>query len=180
MRAGLSWVKLSERTRELGRPIHRVALSKLEQGDRDIHVSELVGLAAALNVSPLALLFPDVLAEVEVLPGRPMSAVEGVSWFTGANDPWGASNAPIRLAQQIAQIDQHLATARHNAEAAERRPAGLAVPDALSDYMRQDAERAQETIRKLEKERERLIWLARDAQVQLSGPAAAETKAEEG
>ncbi|OYN82964.1 helix-turn-helix domain-containing protein [Mycolicibacterium sphagni] len=74
--AGSSYVKVSERTRELGVPIHRTALGKIEKGERDVTVRELVAIAAALDTSPLALLFPDALADVEIFPGVTKQGVE--------------------------------------------------------------------------------------------------------
>ncbi|PND55522.1 hypothetical protein CRM90_22485 [Mycobacterium sp. ENV421] len=80
---GLRVSPLAERTKELGAPVHRTALPKIESGERDITITELVGLAAALDVPPLSLLFPDVLAEIEVLPGKRMDGLSALGWFIG-------------------------------------------------------------------------------------------------
>lgn len=69
---GLTAVQLSERTRELGYPITRVALTKIENNSRagKLDVAEWVVLAYALDVPPGALLYPDLPdGPVEVLPG---------------------------------------------------------------------------------------------------------------
>jgi transcriptional regulator with XRE-family HTH domain len=46
---GVSRLKLSEATSALGVPIHRVAIAKIENGERDITVTELVALSVALD-----------------------------------------------------------------------------------------------------------------------------------
>lgn len=69
---GLTAVQLSERTRELGYPITRVAITKIENNSRagKLDVAEWVVLAYALDVPPGALLYPDLPdGGVEVLPG---------------------------------------------------------------------------------------------------------------
>ncbi|CAM3224277.1 helix-turn-helix domain-containing protein [Tsukamurella hominis] len=89
-RLGLSAVKVSERTRELGTPVHRVALGKIEAGTRDATLPELAAIAVALDMPPLALLFPNVLADTEVVPGHTMKGLKGLRWFLGAGATVGA------------------------------------------------------------------------------------------
>ncbi|MCX2710791.1 hypothetical protein [Mycolicibacterium sp. J2] len=113
--------------RELGRPVHRVALPKIEGGERDITVQELVGLAAALDISPLTLLVPNVLAEVEILPGVEVQGVDVLGWWTGAG---GLTDIPardlfpkdegIRLASELVGVEKALRLQRANLEQAER------------------------------------------------------------
>ncbi len=69
---GLTAVQLSERTRNLGYPITRVAITKIENNSRagKLDVAEWITLAYALDVAPGALLYPDLPdGRVEVLPG---------------------------------------------------------------------------------------------------------------
>lgn len=69
---GLTAVQLSERTRSLGYPISRVAITKIENNSRTgkLDVAEWITLAYALDVPPGALLYPDLPdGPVEVLPG---------------------------------------------------------------------------------------------------------------
>lgn len=58
LRAGLRWslAELSEEMSRVGRPILPSGLHRIEQGKRRIDVDDLVALAAALRVPPLALL----------------------------------------------------------------------------------------------------------------------------
>lgn len=56
--------QLAERMTELGRPVLKSGLSKLEQGQRRVDVDELVALALALEVTPNRLLL-DAVADDE-------------------------------------------------------------------------------------------------------------------
>lgn len=81
----LSVAKLSERTGDLGFPMSRTVISDLELGRRrSIDVAELAILAAALEIPPVALLYPDLPdGRVEALPGFDISHIEAVQWFSG-------------------------------------------------------------------------------------------------
>lgn len=83
--AGLSAVQLSARIKELGLPpIHRVALGKMEAGERDVTVAELATLARALGVPPIELIYPDLPhGSVEAWPGESMTAITAAQWFSG-------------------------------------------------------------------------------------------------
>jgi transcriptional regulator with XRE-family HTH domain len=55
---GLGYAELSRRLTDLGREIPPLGLRHLEAGARRVDVDDLVALAIALRVSPLALLLP--------------------------------------------------------------------------------------------------------------------------
>jgi hypothetical protein len=76
---------LADRCTELGLPIGRPAIAKMERGLRDtITVAELEVIARALKVSPADLMFPlGQAANVEVLPGEHMDTWDAVQWFSG-------------------------------------------------------------------------------------------------
>ena len=81
--AGLSASKLEAKTRELGYPITRGTIAKIEGGHRDgkFDVNEVVVLATALGVTPLDIVFPPTSAPVEYLPGQELSTGEAlVRW----------------------------------------------------------------------------------------------------
>lgn len=86
--AGMTASAASARMTELGVPIHRVALSKIESGERSATVNELLVIAIAFNTSPAALLFGHALVdgEVEIIPDLKASAIVAVQWFSG-EDP---------------------------------------------------------------------------------------------
>ena len=84
---GLTGVQLADRTAELGYPITRVAISKIETNSRagKLDVAELLVLAEALEIPPVLLLaadFPD--GKVETRPGHTVDSLDAVRWFSGA------------------------------------------------------------------------------------------------
>jgi transcriptional regulator with XRE-family HTH domain len=100
---GLSAQQVSDRTRDIGYPVTRVAISKIEGNTRSgkVDVAELLTLAQALDIPPPLLLFPDYPdGEVEALPGRPVPSVVAVNWLAGRRE-WqlGGDNAGTLLIQ---------------------------------------------------------------------------------
>jgi len=83
---GLSVAKLADRTEELGYPIGASVLTNFEakrRGSR-LDVSELLVLAAALDVPPALLLFPGYPdGPARPLPGLESSAFKSAEWFAG-------------------------------------------------------------------------------------------------
>ena len=83
---GWTGVELAERTAELGYPITRVAISKIERNSREgkLDVAELLVLAEALGIAPVLLLAPDFPdGEVETRPGHSVDSRQAVRWFSG-------------------------------------------------------------------------------------------------
>jgi transcriptional regulator with XRE-family HTH domain len=112
--AGLSLAKLADRCRDLGVPIHRIALGKIEAGDRTPTVDEIAVLAIALNTSPVMLLFGPQLAEgpVEVLPGLRTAAMHALRWFSGMEPITEDSAGAYRRSHESLQAVRHLMEAR--------------------------------------------------------------------
>lgn len=78
--------QLTERTAELGYPITRVAVSKIEGNKRagKLDVAELIVLAVALEIPPALLLFPNFPdGTAELVPGRVAHARGSVEWLSG-------------------------------------------------------------------------------------------------
>jgi transcriptional regulator with XRE-family HTH domain len=99
--------QLAERTRDIGYPVSRVAISKIEGNLRagKLDVAELLILAAALDVPPLVLLFPGLPDEaVEVIPGQPGTSWDGYLWATGRAD--GVALKGYRLIQAVLERNQ--------------------------------------------------------------------------
>src|SRR5271156_692638 len=81
---------LADETQRLGYPISRAAIANYESGrKKGLDVAELLVLAAALRIPPLAILFPQLPAgSVEVLPDMETTSWEAAAWFSGeANSP---------------------------------------------------------------------------------------------
>ena len=69
--------QLAERTKELGYPVTRVAISKIESNSRagKVDVAELLVLGAALGVPPVTLIFGGPLGRHGGVAARPHSSV---------------------------------------------------------------------------------------------------------
>jgi transcriptional regulator with XRE-family HTH domain len=86
----LSFAELSRQLADMGRDIPPLGLRRIESGDRKVDVDDLVALALALGVSPLALLLP-VEASSIVAQGDQYDAMRIWEWARGhralAGDP---------------------------------------------------------------------------------------------
>jgi transcriptional regulator with XRE-family HTH domain len=119
----LNQEQLAERVQNLGRPMTRQAISKVEGLDRRVDVDDLVALATALDVSPNRLLLPDSAGqdEVELLPNVIVRSLDAWHWAAG-EEP-----LPSDVAQSGRQVpdpgDQDFVTSRRlNAFVRENRP----------------------------------------------------------
>lgn len=85
---------LAQRLRELGRPIIKSGLSKIESGGRRVDVDDLLALAVALEVNPNRLLLGPEAAEDDEMAITPDFAVPSQTawdWANGevaADAPW--------------------------------------------------------------------------------------------
>lgn len=87
---GITQTELSRRLAENGRPIPVASIGRIESGDRRVEVDDLVAIAIALGVGPLALLLPDTRLPVDVVEITGWGAVRAdEAWL------WGASGVPI-------------------------------------------------------------------------------------
>lgn len=79
---------IADRCAELGLPLDRAVIAKLEKGLRQtVTIGELMVFAEALGVPPVLLLFPLGEEEsVEVLPGRLTDTWSALKWFSGQGD----------------------------------------------------------------------------------------------
>src|SRR6266511_1650857 len=75
---------LADRLTELGYPMTRVVLTKLEAGKRQATLEDIFAFAVALGVAPVHLLVPlDDDEQVAVVPTRSFSAVVVRGWLRG-------------------------------------------------------------------------------------------------
>lgn len=76
---------LADRTKALDHEVSRSVISDLENGRRRyVTTAELTVLAAALNVSPVVLVYPGPYQnKVEILPGRESAEFNAAQWFSG-------------------------------------------------------------------------------------------------
>lgn len=98
----MSTQTLADRMTALGHPMDRTVLVKLEKGGRQsVTVAELVVLAKALGVPPIALIYsPGWEDEAEALPGHTVPVWNAMKWFAGEQplaNPGGEGVAPEEL-----------------------------------------------------------------------------------
>jgi transcriptional regulator with XRE-family HTH domain len=91
---------------ELGQPLGITGLSKIENGKRGVDLDELVAMAKALGVPPLALLFPLGHERlIELFPGVSVQTWDAAKWFSGeahfpGSDDDVGETAPARFREQ--------------------------------------------------------------------------------
>lgn len=59
LRGGMPYTKLSEAMKRVGRPMPVLALRRIEEGNRNVTVDDLMAFAIVFGVSPLTLLMPE-------------------------------------------------------------------------------------------------------------------------
>lgn len=95
---GLTAIELSNRTREIGYPITRATIAKIESNSRrgKFDVAELVVLAAALEVAPAQLLFPNFPdGECRIIPKHLTNARVGWQWLVSSDyEQWDTYTSP--------------------------------------------------------------------------------------
>lgn len=79
----MSLRQLSERLGEIGHPMLPSGINKLENRKRRVDVGDLVALALALDVSPLALLMPAERRDVQLTPEVRAEWERGWRWAVG-------------------------------------------------------------------------------------------------
>jgi transcriptional regulator with XRE-family HTH domain len=81
--------QLADACEQCGYPISRSQIANYESGRKQtLDVAELLVLAAALGVPPIALLFPNLPdGDAEALPGWHTTAANALRWFTGEHTP---------------------------------------------------------------------------------------------
>lgn len=85
---GITAADLVTRCANHGVTITRAAVSRLENGKRGVvTVDLLAALAAALDTSPLALLFPLDGNPVDVVADHPLEPWQARRWWTGEDEP---------------------------------------------------------------------------------------------
>lgn len=91
-RRGRAWTmqQLTKRLAEVGFPVDRMTVTRIEQGSRRIEVGEALAVAAALDVAPAYLLTP-------LGSDEPMS-VAGTQFTSGQVQAWIVGDAPLNAA----------------------------------------------------------------------------------
>lgn len=83
-RKGWTQQQLADRLKEIGAPLDRVMVAKIEKGLRGVSVDEALALAVALGVSPLALLLPRTgAAKVRLAARSQVMSLIARDWIRG-------------------------------------------------------------------------------------------------
>lgn len=85
----LSASELSNRTREVGYPITRATIAKIESNNRNakVDIAEVIALAAALRIAPADLIFPGYPDRRQrTTPRSEMTAKEAQAWLSGSEE----------------------------------------------------------------------------------------------
>lgn len=144
---------LADRTAELGYPMDRSVIAKLEKGLRQtITVPDVLVLAQALEVSPLLLLLPLGEADsVEIRPGVEVATVDTLRWFLGERPLPGTRWEGLDTedgSPTIASFQVHQQTVErftgYRREALEGAKQGN---DQVAEHFEKQAERAAEQLR---------------------------------
>ena len=100
----LSAQGLADRTAKLGYPIGRATISQFENGTRrSVTVAELLILAAALNTSPVSLIYPGPYRQsVSVIPGRVVTEFQAAQWFSALE--WLNTVLDFDASQDLAEL----------------------------------------------------------------------------
>lgn len=177
-RKALKWTasELSRRTAELGYRISRGAIAKIESNLRSgkIDVAEVLVLAAALDIPPVLLLFPQLSTDggAVVLPGFLAKEDDAVRWMSGQ------VSFPQEYDQSSMRLEGQPSPPNHGTNLIAAMSALDKVLDtriSLVDYLRKvqdDAAEAQTAQRMLEKNDEQIEALRkqiRDAREALWG-----------
>ena len=132
---GMSAVRLAEAMEEIGVPVHRVAIARMEAGKQVITVPELMALGAALNADWTGWL-------INAANGLPIPSER-------------SERAGLRAA--LADLSDQLDTLQHNLIQAREGPKHLSMPDVLKEKYADDAKRYREMIKSLESRREVIL-----------------------
>jgi transcriptional regulator with XRE-family HTH domain len=144
---------IADETARLGYPITRAQIANLESGRRrGLDVSELLILAAALDVPPVTLLYPGLPDdEVEVLPDQFISSIAALLRFTGEAETPRSDLARLaklsrelfhkRIRHELAiDVLQELADASDDASAVKQIENVINEAEEIKDYEQRIAE----------------------------------------
>jgi transcriptional regulator with XRE-family HTH domain len=129
--------QLAKRCEDLGVPIHRTTITKIENGRSRFDLGELIVLAVALNTSPVTLLYPGPYGGlVDLIPRLRTTEFTAAQWFSGLQpvleDGVAAGDAAHRRAGYRKSVET-LQTLRRIEAFQESKPQG----DRLTDDQRQ-------------------------------------------
>lgn len=125
-RKGVTAQVLADRCTELGVTMKRTSIANLENGRRDsVTVTDLMVIAAALGVPPVALIYPTKQAgkPIEMVSGTTSTTFDALSWFSGtAAPPTEEPDLEVALIHNLQSIRSAEGQARRYLRQAENAP----------------------------------------------------------
>jgi transcriptional regulator with XRE-family HTH domain len=138
----LSGAALSERIEQRGGKLGRMAISKIENGQRGVSLDEALMLAAALDVAPVHLFAPlDDDEGVAITPELVVDAVNARAWVRGAEPLPGGDEKTYRTEVPASEWRQSRQPTARELEAMDRWQRArrqLRVAQTLLDMRRDD------------------------------------------
>lgn len=139
---GLTLRDLADRMAETGRPLAHNSISEIERGARRVDVDDLVALALALEVSPLAILLP--VEDAALSPNGPTYPRQRIwSWGQGLEPIQNIHRDPLellRFTKDSNPIQYETAHARQEAGEVSSHP--VAVPRVAAKEQRAQRNKA--------------------------------------
>ena len=98
LRSGMQYTKLSGKMKEVGRPMPVLALRRIEEGNRNVTVDDLMAFAIVFGVSPLTLLMPEYGSRnvTTRITGYPEQMGSNIAWL------WARGDEPLEVPQDPA------------------------------------------------------------------------------
>ena len=116
-RKGLSQQELADRLEDIGAPIDRSTIGKIEADKRKVSLDELFSFALALGVSPLALVVPRSMEKMSVSPGVAADTQQVVHWVRNLYPLWPSYVDPSEADERFfeeARTDREAAAYRNH------------------------------------------------------------------
>ncbi len=112
----LTYREVSDRLKQIGRPIPTLGLSRISKGTRRVDVDDLVALAIVLELSPAALFLPrDTGAYDEIELTSSVRATARAAWeWSAGNFPLVASGADPLTWREIGNFEANARPAWHS------------------------------------------------------------------
>lgn len=149
-RQGLTQQDLSERVHALGGALDRVAIIKIENGNRGVALDEVLLLAAALQVAPVQLMSPHARSAKVTLGNVTVSGNRLRRWIRGRKPLRDSDDRSIFFGF-VSQTDWDVyLTPLHFIDDA--------VGEVIDSYINKDADKAAAALRQLIKSATQLLW----------------------
>ena len=158
-RQGLTQDDLASRCVDLGEPIARTTIAKIENGKRALSLSDVFVLAAALNTSPAMLFLPIgdeddvyIAPKLKVHPHLAMKWIEGTEPLPISNiSQWHEAVEPLRLYRDFRLLQREMQRTGQRVSSAEYAGDEARITETRTEHaeaMQQIAEHMERMVRR--------------------------------